>query len=68
MAPELNQPLPDEAQRDRGALVSAHIARLGYGVQGYRVSDEPPYCEEVMLQDGLWHRVSELLKNVGGKP
>jgi hypothetical protein len=66
--PLTNEPLPDQALRDRGALVSAHMARLGYGVQDYRTSDEPPYHEEVLLADGQWHRVSELLNNAGKKP
>ena len=60
--------LPDDALRDERNLVCGQIARLGYGVQDYRVSDEPPYAQEVLLADGVWHRVSELLSNVGKKP
>lgn len=63
-----NLPLPDQAQRDRRKLVCGHISNLGYGVQDYRVNDEPPYFEEVLLADGKWHRVSELLNNAGAKP
>ena len=60
--------LPDDALRDQRNLVCSQIARLGYGVQDYRTSDEPPYHEEVLLADGQWHRVSELLSNAGKKP
>jgi hypothetical protein len=63
-----NEPLPDQALRDRGALVCSHLSRLGHGVAGYRVSDDPPYHEEVLLADGEWHRVAELLNNAGRKP
>ena len=60
--------LPDDQLRDQRDLVCAQIARLGYGVQDYRIGDEPPYPQEVLLADGVWHRVSELLNNAGKKP
>jgi hypothetical protein len=64
----LTDTLPDDAARDQKQLVCGHIASLGYGVQDYRRNDEPPYFEEVLLADGLWHRVAELLNNAGRKP
>ena len=56
-----NQPLPDQALRDRKTLVCRQVSSLGYGVADYRLRDEPPYIEEVLLADGVWHRVHELL-------
>lgn len=62
-----NLPLPDEAARNWKALVCAQVARLGYGVQDYRHNEVSGH-EEVLLADGVWHRVSDLLNNAGKKP
>ena len=61
-----SQPLPDEALRDRGAVVMAHISSLGHAVRAYRYNEDTGR-EQVELADG-WHNVGDLLANASGKP
>lgn len=63
-----NIPLPDQLHRDRKDFVCGEVARiLNCGVKGYRISDEPPYAEEVETEAG-WIPVGDLLDAAGGKP